>query len=161
MANDPNSTYQVEYSTSFLAYMDTLPERVAAALEIVGGRIEDYAKNLCPVGSGIIYTSPEDTGTQYIGGTLRDSITHHMEEGSDDTMIVGTNVKYAPWVELGHNQEPGRFVPAIRKRLVASHVAGQPFLRPALENHMDEYREIIERVLDPTVPPSKPGGGSR
>lgn len=47
------------------------------ALEIIGGKIESYAKRLVPV----------DTGN------LRNSITHEME---DDAVVVGSNVFYAP-----------------------------------------------------------------
>lgn len=97
--------------------------RVAA--EVIGGTIESYAKNLCPV----------DTGN------LRNSITHSTENGN--TVVVGSAVEYAPYVELGHRQEPGRYVPAIGRRLVADHVAPRPYLRPALENHMDEYKKIL------------------
>lgn len=121
----------VEYSTDFLAYMDALPDRIDTALEIVGGMVESYAKELCPVKTG----------------NLMNSITHTPD--GEGKMVIGSAVDYAPWVELGHAQTPGRYVPAIKKRLVASHVAGKPFLRPALENHLDEYKEIIEKVLDP------------
>lgn len=130
--NKVESHFQVEYSVQFTAYIDTLPERIEAALEIVGGMVESNAKNICPV----------DTGR------LRDSMTHFLSQSEENTEIIGTSVKYAPWVELGHAQQPGRFVPKIGKRLVASHVEGKPFLRPALENHVEEYREVIARVLD-------------
>lgn len=102
---------------------------VRKALEKMGGKAETYAKKLCPV----------DTGR------LRGSITHQM--GDMETEYVGTNVEYAPFVELGHDQEVGRYVPAIGKRLVASHVDGKPFIRPAVENHADEYRQIAEQEL--------------
>ena len=59
------------------------------------------------------------------------------------TLLVGTNVEYAPYVELGHRQQPGRFVPKIKKRLKRSWVPGKPFLRPAFENHRDEIEQII------------------
>lgn len=97
-----------------------------AALEKMGGTAETYAKKYCPV----------DTGR------LKGSITH--QKDGDDTMYVGTNVEYAPYVELGHDQEVGRYVPAIGKRLVASHVNGKPFIRPAIENHVNEYKTIVE-----------------
>ena len=42
---------------------------------------------------------------------------------------VGYASEYAPHVEYGHRQTPGRFVPAIGKRLKASYVPGQHFLR--------------------------------
>lgn len=97
-----------------------------AALEKMGGTAETYAKKYCPV----------DTGR------LRASITHQKQD--EDTMLVGTNVEYAPYVELGHDQEAGRYVPALGKRLVASHVEGKPYIRPAIENHVSEYRKIVE-----------------
>ena len=98
-----------------------------AALEKMGGRAETHAKEVCPV----------DTGR------LKGSITHQKQD--ENTMLVGTNVDYAPYVELGHNQEVGRYVPAIGKRLVASHVDGKPFIRPAIENYISEYQDIVRK----------------
>lgn len=96
----------------------------------VGMTVAGYAQDLCPV----------DTGN------LRDSITHAYSEDVTDSsvvLLVGTNVEYAPYVELGHKQQPGRYVPKIGKRLVRSWVPGKPFLRPAFENHTDEIERII------------------
>lgn len=76
---------------------------------------------------------------------LVNSITH--ERTAKDTEAIGTDVKYAPYVELGHHQQPGRYVPAIKKRLKASFVPAKPFLRPAIENHKDEYERIIKTEL--------------
>jgi len=82
------------------------------ALEIIGGKAESYAKRLCPV----------DTGR------LRNSITH--QQYDDDTEVIGTNVEYAPFVELGtHRQQP------------------KPFLRPAAEGHTAEYKNIIKAEM--------------
>ena len=61
-------------------------QAVNRALEIIGGMAETYAKGLTPV----------DTGA------LRNSITHKVEMGEEQSkVIVGTNVEYAPYVELG------------------------------------------------------------
>ena len=89
----------------------------ARALEIIGGKAESYAKKLCPV----------DTGR------LRNSITH--QQYDESTEAIGTNVEYAPYVELGHHTSGG------------NKVAAQPFLRPAAENHTAEYKKIIDTVL--------------
>ena len=99
----------------------------------IGMLTSGYAQDLCPV----------DTGN------LRDSITHAYSDESDHTVVllVGTNVYYAPYVELGHRQQPGRFVPKIKKRLVKSWVNGKPFLRPAFENHTAEIEKIILDAL--------------
>lgn len=83
----------------------------STALEIIGGMAESYAKAACPV----------DTGR------LRNSITH--EQYSEDTEVIGTNVEYAPYVELG-----------------TSKMSAKPFLRPAAENHVAEYQAVIKQV---------------
>ena len=44
------------------------------------------------------------------------------KSGDTYTIMVENNVKYASYYEYGHRQEPGRFVPAIGKRLVKSYV---------------------------------------
>ena len=98
----------------------------------VGLLTTGYAQELCPV----------DTGR------LHDSITHaYNDDGHQVTLLVGTNVEYAPYVELGHRQQPGRFVWKIKKRLKRSWVPGKPFLRPAFENHTSEIEKVILDAL--------------
>lgn len=127
MANEGKWTFQ------FTSNVDTVKRMTEAAknaaLEKMGGTAETHAKRYCPV----------DTGR------LKGSITHQKQD--ENTMLVGTNVEYAPYVELGHDQEAGRYVPAIGKRLVASHVDGKPFIRPAIENHVAEYQKIVENEM--------------
>jgi phage gpG-like protein len=61
--------------------------------------------------------------TPVITGRLRASITPKVTEANGIFQgLVGTNVQYSTFVEYGHSQTPGRFVPAIGKRLVASSV---------------------------------------
>ena len=83
----------------------------ARALEMIGGVAESYAKAACPV----------DTGR------LRNSITHARLDES--TEVIGTNVEYAPYVELGTHK-----------------MAAKPYLRPAAENHAAEYKAIAEQA---------------
>lgn len=105
-------------------------EAINRALDEVGHKAADYAAGLAPV----------DTGN------LKNSMTSDLHPELQQVW-VGTDVEYAPSVEYGHNQEVGRYVPAIGKRLVAEHVAAQPFLKPAMERHIDEYADIIRREL--------------
>lgn len=83
------------------------------ALEEIGLAAEGYAKRACPV----------DTGN------LRNSITHAVES-DEDAVYVGTNVEYAPYVEMGTRR-----------------TAAQPFLRPAATEHGSTYRSILKRNL--------------
>ena len=59
-------------------------------------------------------------------GNLRNSITHEVDDG-EPAAYIGTNVEYAPYQELG-----------------TIHMAAQPFLKPAVADHANEYRKIIE-----------------
>ena len=62
-------------------------------------------------------------------GNLRNSITHDLDDGEPAAYIV-TKVEYAPYQELG-----------------TIHMAAQPFLKPAVADHANEYRKIIEKEL--------------
>lgn len=123
----------VEVSTNLYLVNKLSKEAMVNAAISVGLLTSGYAQDLCPV----------DTGN------LRDSITHaYSEDDHQVVLLVGTNVYYAPFVELGHKQQPGRFVPKIKKRLVRSFVPGKPFLRPAFENHRDEIEKVILDSLE-------------
>ena len=68
-------------------------------------------------------TAPVDTGN------LRNSITHTVDE-EEPAAYIGTNVEYAPYQELG-----------------TIHMEAQPFLKPAVADHANEYQKIIENEL--------------
>lgn len=89
-----------------------LEAAVARALAKIGMAAEGYAKGLCPV----------DTGR------LRDSITNQAE--GPGKVVVGTNVEYGPYVELG-----------------TSRMKARPYLKPAATEHASEYRAILEGEL--------------
>lgn len=126
-----NGKWSFEFTSNVPKVKKITQDAVDKALEKMGGKAETYAKKLCPV----------DTGN------LRNSITHQRSTSEVNTELVGTNVEYAPYVELGHNQEAGRYVAAIGKRLVASYVEGKPYIRPAIEDHIEEYRDIAYNEL--------------
>ena len=123
---------QTEFKDNSREVLAEEEKAIKAALEKCGMKAETYAKE------NLTQNRSVDTGR------LRNSITH-VVDGKEVT--IGSAVEYAPYVELGHHQEPGRYVPAIGTRLVASFVAGKPYLRPAAENHSKEYSEIIEQAL--------------
>ena len=114
-------------------------------LEIIGLKVEKYAKALCPVGT------VESTGKKgYRGGTLRNSITHSID---DDTLSVGSNVEYAPYVELGTGPnftpppEWESFDTPKGSGVGHGYVKPRPYLRPAIEDHMNEYEQIMKSEL--------------
>lgn len=95
------------------AIANAIDRALVAALEEVGLVAEGYAKRACPV----------DTGR------LRNSITHIVDEGTRH-VIIGTNVEYAAYVELGTRQQKA-----------------QPFLKPAANDHYSTYKGIFLKHL--------------
>ena len=61
-----------------------------------------------------------------MGGTLRKgwTTTPVSIRGTNHNIDVINQVPYASYVEYGHRQEPGRYVPAIDKKLKKSWVRG-------------------------------------
>ena len=87
-------------------------EAVARALEQCGALWESYAKQMAPV----------DTGR------LRNSIEHHPE--GTDTVVVGTDVEYAIYQEMGTRYQ-----------------SGTPFIKPSGESNIDTFKTVIENEL--------------
>lgn len=125
--------------------LNALKAAAPKILEMIGIKAEKYAKALCPVGT------VESTGIKgYRGGTLRNSITHTV---NDETLSLGTNVEYAPYVELGTGPnftpppEWESFDVPTPKGIGHGYVKPRPYLRPAIIDHLDEYKDIIENEL--------------
>ena len=96
-------------------YKDNTEEALAAlemakkrGLEAIGLIAEGHAKKETPV----------DTGR------LRNSISHATD---DEAAYIGTNVEYAPYVELGSKGRPGVHM-----------------LKRAATEHADEYKRLME-----------------
>ena len=96
-------------------YKDNTDEVLAAlerakkrGMEAIGLTAEGHAKKETPV----------DTGR------LRNSISHATD---DDAAYIGTNVEYAPYVELGARGRDGKHM-----------------LKRAATEHADEYKRLME-----------------
>jgi HK97 gp10 family phage protein len=74
-------------------------------------------------------------------GRLRSSITISILGPTMAT--VGTNVFYAPFVEYGHRQHPGQYVPPLHRRLVANFAPAYPFLGPTIEQTKDKVGDVV------------------
>lgn len=125
--------------------LDELNDDTEKILTMIGIKAEKYAKARCPVGT------PESTGIKgYRGGTLRNSITF---EVSGDTVIIGTNVEYAPYVELGTGPyfeappEWEEFNAPKGSGSGSGYVRPRPFLKPAIVDHIKQYNKIVINEL--------------
>lgn len=126
----------------FKAHLDAA---IVKILTIIGMKAERYAKALCPVGTS------ESTGKKgYRGGTLRNSITHQVQ---DKELAVGTNVEYGPYVELGtgpYFQPPPeweQFESSGGSGIGHGYVKPRKFLQPAIIDHVSEYETIMKNEL--------------
>ena len=112
-----------------------LKEAAERALERCGSQAEGYAKDLCPT----------DTGQ------LRNSISHKV---SGNSAYVGTNKEYAAYVELGTGvhypggrQTPWAYQDAAGNWHRTEGQKPQPYLKPAVADHAQTYRNIINDEL--------------
>ena len=129
--------------------ISAMKQAVLRALEVIGGTAEGYAAELTPVKTS----------------ALRNSFTHRVD-ANNQTVVVGSNMEYAPYVELGtgklyepppewieYQAEKGRgldkwyYKDEDGKWHVGLPRAGVKMLQRAIRDHLDEYKEIIEAEL--------------
>lgn len=104
--------------------LEALQESVERALEMIGTQAQNYAvlelEKPKAHGDGTVRPNVDT-------GRLVNSITHEVDY---DTAVIGTDVEYAPYVELG-----------------TSISMAYPYLEPAVKNHVPEYKQIVEDCL--------------
>lgn len=71
-----------------------------------------------------------------------------MSSGGSYSVTLTNPTPYASYVESGHRQTPGRYVPAIGKRLKASWVEGQHFLKLSEDDLMGIAPGVLQSKLD-------------
>lgn len=128
---------KVEFTDNSKEVLAAMREAALRALEKCGLTAEGYAKKLSPV----------DTGN------LRNSITHQVDEG-EPAVYIGTNSEYGPYVELGTGKyyPGGRPTPWVYQDAKGNwHMThgqrAQPYLKPAVADHVQTYKNIIENEM--------------
>jgi HK97 gp10 family phage protein len=124
-----------------------LERRKSIILEALG---EEAEGNAVTEINKLVYDTPESPN--YVRtGFLKNSITHatkkkdgesysvdgngdyhkvNMSWGEDDSVVIGSALEYASYVELG-----------------TSKMAPRPFLKNAIENYKNDYKRIVEDGL--------------
>lgn len=122
-------------SDEILSRMDTAME---VALEKIGLVAEGYAKRLCPVDTGRLRNSITHATASYPGiGTYQDKYGNVFDDATVDgtpeknVVYIGTNVEYAPYVELG-----------------TTRTNAQPYLKPAVVDHAAKYKRIFKDSME-------------
>lgn len=85
----------------------------------------------------------------YTGGTLRDAWTIlPIEKHGDEYLVtIVNNTEYASYVEYGHRQTPGRYVPALGKSLKASWVKGRFMLTISTQELEAQAPALLQQKL--------------
>lgn len=140
-----NFKYEIKVDDSFPQLHEALESWVERVLTLWGMKIIDYATLLVPVGTA------DSTGIEgYVGGALKASLTYAVSL-AEKTVTVGSALLYALYVELGTGifaeKGNGRQTPWVWKDQNGKYhftlgMKPQPFLRPAVTEHLDELREI-------------------
>ena len=117
----------VQFTDNSKEVLEAMQHAAVRALEKCGLTAEGYAKKLCPV----------DTGN------LRNSITHTVDEEEPAAYVELGTGKYVsggrptPWV---YQDEKGNWHRTHGQK-------AQPYLKPAVSDHANTYRKIIEDEL--------------
>ena len=91
----------------------------------------------------VIKRTPSDTGNLRKNWTVSDV----RKNGGNYEIEVSNSTEYASYIEFGHRQTPGRFVPAIGKRLKKSWVKGK-FMLTISENELQKQAPaVIEKKI--------------
>lgn len=133
----------VSFKSNLKVALNASHEALMRAAEIIGGMAESNAKQALTDQKAV------DTGN------LRNSVTHKTESaGKVVSVVVGTNVHYGPYIELGTGKyaSGGRTTPWSYKDENGHwhRTSGQParpYLRPSIEGHNDEYKAVVEQEL--------------
>lgn len=123
------------------------------------GGLLDKVDRLSPRIDQAVYTAMADEGiswrddvrnnTPVDTGDLRRSweLTGPDKKGLKFEMDLANNLEYVEHVEYGHRQEPGRFVPAIGKRLKADFVPGSYMLRDGTRRLEETLKPAVQKEV--------------
>lgn len=144
------SRINVEVVSHTDEFMQSVVDRMPSILKAIGQTAEGYAKQDCPVDTGLLHNSitfaisgeapqistysadkPDETGVVRTG-----SYEGNTEPETEDkcySLVMGSNVVYAPIQEMSDEFH---------------HTVGKAhFLRDAMQNHREDYKDIIEAAI--------------
>lgn len=133
---------QIEIVDNSDKFIDAMEDAVLRALARCGMQGEGYAKDLCPVDTGLLINSityaiggegaaiskySDDAGERhgYYSGTAPE------DDKNECSVYIGTNVEYGSYVELGTNKTDA-----------------QPYIKPAVADHAETYKNIINDEMN-------------
>ena len=106
--------------------LEALGEQLGQAMIAIGMTAESNAKQEI---TKAVYDTPESKSGFVRTGRLRNSISYGVDT-DEPAVYIGSNVEYAPYVELG-----------------TSKMRARPFLKPAVENYGEQYKDLLQQAM--------------
>ena len=122
--------------------MNALKNAISRGLASIGDTGSRHAKDIITAEGRV------DTGR------MRNSISFEPKEPKT-FVAIGTNVEYAPYIEFGTGKfaesggrpTPWRYQDDKGNWHTTNGMRPQPYLRPAIDDHMAEYEQIVKDTL--------------
>lgn len=151
-------------------------EKLLKKLELMNGNVNEALKQGILAGS-LLVEKEAKLNVKTSTGVLRESINHELIEGEKSIIgIIGTNVKYAPYIELGTGPIGEANKPEIAGKknisyrdtpwvyfseekqsfFTTSGQAGKPYLYPALANNKEQIKKLMSEAVTKAI---KEAGG--
>ena len=105
--------------------LEALGEQLGQAMIAIGLTAESNAKREV---NKAVYDTPESPNYKRTGRLLN-SISYAVDT-DEPAVYIGSNAKYAPYVELG-----------------TSKMRARPFLKPAVENYGEQYMDLLKQAI--------------
>lgn len=106
--------------------LEALGEQLGQAMIAIGLTAESNAKREI---TKAVYDTPESKSGYERTGHLLNSITYGVDT-NEPAVYIGSNVEYAPYVELG-----------------TTKMRARPYLKPAVENYAQEYMDLLKQAM--------------
>lgn len=117
------------------AVLNAMKEQVELGLEAIGAEAVTYAQKDCPVDTGALRNSLAWATKDKTAGNPQSgegSPSNPKGTPAENSVYIGSNLKYAAAQEYGdYNHKVGK----------------KHFIRDAMTNHSDHYKEIMEAAL--------------
>lgn len=117
---------EVKLESNMDAVLQALGEQLGQAMIAIGMTAESNAKQEI---TKAVYDTPESKSGYVRTGRLRNSIAYGVDT-NEPAVYIGSNVEYAPYVELG-----------------TSKMRARPFLKPAVENYGEQYQDLLQQAM--------------
>ena len=134
-----NSKIKVQFD-GLKEFQKTIEEMEKEKEQLMIDTIKELAARLL---RKVIKRTPSDTGNLRRNWAVSDV----RKNGGNYEIEVSNSTEYASYVEFGHRQTPGRFVPAIGKRLKKSWVKGKFMLTISEDELKRQAPAVIEKKI--------------